>query len=166
MGSIAPNVLASPSVEPGQITSMLERMGGAHHVLVTRGDAVDGMSTMSDEEIARRCAPTHELSQRYAEIVDWFAPVAAVLGETSEPTPQDAWTIRLLLVATFRRVVLTDPTLPERLLPDPWIGATARELVGSLYAIVYAPAEKWLASVCADPITAWPSDADSGTRFR
>lgn len=165
MGTIAPNVLASPSVDPSRITSLLEGIGGGHPVLVTRGAAVDGTSTMSDDEIARRCAPTDELSQRYAEIVDWFEPVAAAIGEATWLAPRDAWTVRLLLVATFRRVVLQDPSLPARLLPEPWVGASARRLVASLYSVVHRPAEEWLASVCSDPISAWPSGVDRGTRF-
>lgn len=166
LGPIAPNVLASPNVSPAEVMSMLERMGGAHHVLVMRGAAADGVSTMSDEEIARRCAPMQELSESYEEIVGWFAPVAQSLDQVGDPSPQECWTIRLLLVATFRRVVLADPSLPERLLPEPWIGDGARELVASLYGRVRRPADEWLASVCSDPIASWPTASDRGTRFR
>ena len=156
MGTVAPNVA---------VTSMLDRIGDDHHVLVTRGATAAGESTMSDEEIARRCAPIDDLSGRYAEIIDWFAPVADAFDRTSEPSPRDCWTTRLLLIAAFRRVVLVDPALPERLLPESWNGATARALVASLYGRVHAPAEAWLADVCAEPIAGWGSVSGHPDRF-
>ena len=165
MGTVTPNVLASPSLDPKTVTSMLERIGDGHHVLVTRGAAAGGVSTMSDEEIARRCAPIDELSDRYLELIDWFEPVAEAFERTSEPSRQDCWTTRLLLIATFRRVVLIDPALPDRLLPESWSGATARDLVGSLYHRINGPAEAWLAEVCAEPITGWASGSRRLDRF-
>lgn len=143
MGTLVPNVLASPSLDPAAITSMLERVGGDHQVLITRGAAASGVSTMSDEEIARRCAPISELSDRYGDIIDWFTPVADAFDATSAPSPSDCWTTRLLLIATFRRVALSDPALPNRLLPESWNGAAARHLAASLYERVLEPSAAW-----------------------
>lgn len=165
MGAVAPNVLASPSLDPAAITSMLERIGDDHHVLVTRGAAAAGMSTMSDEEIARRCAPVDDLSARYAQIIDWFEPVVEAFDRTADPSPEDCWTTRLLLIATFRRIVLVDPALPDRLLPDSWNGAAARDLVASLYERIHDLAEVRLADICVDPITAWGPPASHHDRF-
>ena len=166
MGSVTPNVLASPNLEPRQVTATLERVGGTHQVLVTRGAAADGVLTMSDEEIARRCAPTQELSTRYAEIVEWFEPVAAALDPAGTPSPEHCWTLRLLLIATFRRVALADPQLPDRLLPEQWQGTRARELVASLYTRLRPSADSWLAEVCSNPVTAWPRRSGEDQRFR
>jgi len=165
MGTVAPNVLASPNLDPAAITSMLDRLGDDHHVLVTRGAATVGASTMSDEEIARRFAPVDDLSARYAQIIDWFDPIVRAFDQTDDPSPQDCWTARLLLIATFRRIALVDPALPEKLLPDTWNGATARDLVGSLYERIHEHAERWLAEVCVDPVTAWGPPAGRLDRF-
>lgn len=159
MGTLVPNVLASPSLEPATITSMLERVGVDHHVLVTRGAAAGGVSTMSDEEIARRCAPISDLSERYGDIIDWFTPVANAFDHSDEPSPSDCWTVRLLLIATFRRVALSDPALPDRLLPESWNGAAARALAASLYRRVLEPSAAWLAdTVDASPGTWGPAE--------
>ena len=165
MGTVTPNVLASPSIDPTAITSMLQRIDDDHQVLVTRGSATDGVSTMSDEELARRCAPVDDLSSLYAQIIDWFTPVADAFDRTSDPSPQDCWTTRLLVIATFRRVVLVDPALPNRLLPETWNGAEARELVASLYQRIHKPAEDWLGSVLAEPIAGSSSFSGNPDRF-
>lgn len=166
MGSVAPNVLASPSLPPEHLTSALARIGGTHQVLVTRGAAAEGALTMADDEIARRCAPTQELSDRYGEIIEWFAPIVTALEGESTPSPERCWITRLLLIAAFRRVALADPRLPERLLPAPWKGARARELAGSLYERLRVPADSWLEQTCSSPIAPWPANATMAHRFR
>lgn len=166
MGSVAPNVLASPNLQPDDLIAALERIGGAHQVLVTRGAAEAGALTMSDEEISMRCAPIEELSAQYAEVVDWFGPVAAALGRDRAPSPQACWTTRLLLVATFRRVALVDPRMPRRLLPAGWAGTQARDLAASLYERLHGPAESWLSDVCSNPVSPWSSESSVANRFR
>ncbi len=165
MGSIAPNVLAAPNLDPAAITSMLERIGGEHHVLVTRGAAATGASTMTDEEIARRCVPVEELSARYGQVVEWFAPLLAAFDATVAPTTEDCWAARLLLIATFRRVVLVDPALPRPMLPTAWNGDVARTLTASLYGRVRPLAERRLAEVFADSAIAWRPSGTPSNRF-
>lgn len=166
MGTVTPNVLASPSLDPATVAAELERIGGEHHVLVMRGDSAPGASTMTDEEIARRSAPVDDLSRHYHEVIGWFRPVADAFDATPDRSPRDCWLVRLLLIAVFRRVALADPRLPDRLLPDPWAGATARDLAGAVYGRVHAPAEEWLAQVVSDRLTEWPMAVGRGDRFR
>jgi phenylacetic acid degradation operon negative regulatory protein len=64
-----------------------------------------------------------------------------------------AFKLRILLVATFRRVALADPQLPPGLLPDDWVGRRARTVAGSVYAAVADRADEFLQSV-ADPALA------------
>jgi len=166
LGPIAPNVLASPNVSPQTVTAALERIGGDHHVLVTRGAAADGTSTMSSEEIARRSTPVQDLSDRYTEFIDRFGPCSTALDRTREPSPQDCCSLRLLSIAVFRRVALADPGLPGRLLPDDWSGQVARELVASLYHRAREPADAWIADVFSGHRVVWPATVDLGDRFR
>ena len=44
--------------------------------------------------------------------------------------------MRTLLIHEFRRIVLTDPDLPESLLPEDWPGRAAGEVTKTLYLTV------------------------------
>ena len=50
--------------------------------------------------------------------------------------PQTSFVVRTLLIHEFRRIVLTDPDLPDSLLPQDWPGHAAFELTKALYAKV------------------------------
>ena len=59
-------------------------------------------------------------------------------------TPGAAMAARTLLIHDWRRIVLRDPGLPDALLPDDWIGHTARKLVARTYGNLLPGSEKWL----------------------
>ncbi|MFD0464481.1 PaaX family transcriptional regulator C-terminal domain-containing protein [Microvirga aerilata] len=52
--------------------------------------------------------------------------------------------MRILLIHDYRRAVLKDPLLPQQLLPDPWAGAAARTLCGTIYKTLLPAAEGWV----------------------
>lgn len=143
LGSVAPNVLASPVVPVDDIVDAVRHVGDVGSVLVTRSQSVAAPVALTDAELAARCAPLGELGEHYEAVRRWFGPLAAAVdGEVLDP--QSCFTARTLLIATFRRVVLSDPLLPTSLLPGSWVGHEAYDDVGSLYRTLRGPAEQWL----------------------
>jgi phenylacetic acid degradation operon negative regulatory protein len=90
------------------------------------------------------------LAAGYAAFLDAFRPFLGLL-EREEPSPRQAFRLRILLVHAWRRAILRDPLLPEELLPADWPGAAARLLVRNLYRAVRAPAETHLARTMLTP---------------
>ena len=62
-------------------------------------------------------------------------------GQTVLHRPDEALTLRLMLVHIFRAIVLRDPDLPKELLPSDWYGGQARSLFAELYLRLSPPAE-------------------------
>lgn len=144
-GSVAPNVLASPVV-PAADVAPLAVAAGLEQVLVTRGDlAPAAAGVLGGAELARRSTDLTWASERYTEFVARFEryPVDRVAALTGE----QALKLRMLLIGTYRRIILAEPLLPAGLAPEGWVGARAREIVARLYDACAEAAEQHLAEV-------------------
>lgn len=105
---------------------------GAQVVMRALGDAnVPGIAAFWD---------LGTIAARYDRMLACLGPVAV-----TEPTPDDALTLRLLLVHAYRAAVLRDPFLPPALLPADWSGTRARALFRDLYLRLTPPAEAEIA---------------------
>lgn len=142
LGTVAPNVMASPVVEPVEATATIERIGGIEGVLVTRSALVPAVGTMSAEALARRVANLDEVGAEYQAFVDFFGRFD--LASLTSLDARSAFKLRTLLVSNYRRIVLADPLLPVELLPADWIGDVARRVVAEVYAGCIEQAEGFL----------------------
>ena len=66
------------------------------------------------------------------------------IESTPELTLRDCFTLRILLIHDYRRILLKDPQLPDDLLSPDWQGARARELCARVYRLVAARAEAFI----------------------
>ena len=151
LGTVAPNVMASPVSSAASVRAVAAHVDLVDAVVITRAEAVGEAGYVTDAELARRCAPLDDLGARYEEIVEWFTPLAEALATGHQPSPTDAFTVRVLLVATYRRVVLADPRFPSAVLPGSWSGSHAYELVGTLYRALYERSEQHLVDIAETP---------------
>ncbi len=83
----------------------------------------------------------------YTEFIDHFSPLMTHLAGNTELNPKKCFIIRTLLVHDYRRALLKDPMLPQRLLPDIWNGVAAWELFRSVYQAVWQGAEEYLLAI-------------------
>lgn len=172
LGVVAPNVMASPIVPARAAAEVVAHVGGFSNVLVSRSEVVEAEGTLDADELARRCSPVDELADRYATFVERFSPFTAeVVGALDEA---DALKLRILLVATFRRIAVSDPPVPDALLPDDWIGDHARGLAARIYAgcaeLADRPLRAAISGASPAPLPAgwlaarFATDADAGGR--
>lgn len=148
LGSVAPNVMASPIVTAEAAARVVGHVGGFANVLVSRSSVVEGEGTLGADELAHRVAALEEIAGRYAGFIARYAPYTS--GDMSQLAPELAFKLRTLLVAEFRRIALSDPQLPAPLLPPDWIGNRARRLAAGIYASVAVSSEDFLTAT-ADP---------------
>src|SRR4029078_11283564 len=96
----------------------------------------EGDGTLGADELAHRVAALEEIAGRYARFISRYEDYPS--GALSELVPDLALKRPPLLVAEFRRIALSDPQLPARLLPPDWIGDRARRLAAEIYGAVEA----------------------------
>lgn len=158
LGVVAPNVLVSPVVPPAVVAAAVRRVGGFEQVLVLRSSVVPGDGLADPVALARRCVPLDDLERRYEQLAVRFS--AFDDGTLTALDHARAAKLRLLVVATFRRVVLADPMLPAELLPTDWAGDRARREAARVYAAVRVGSDRHLSRLL-DRTVATPA-----SRFR
>ena len=142
LGVVAPNVMASPIVPAATAAAIVERIGVLHNVLVSRSEVVEAGGTLGGDELARRCVDLDAASERYRAFVERFGRFDEAVA--TELDPAGAFKLRVLLVSSFRRLAVTDPSVPAELLPDPWPGAESRVVLERIYRSIAGRSEAFL----------------------
>ncbi|MEV7729292.1 PaaX family transcriptional regulator C-terminal domain-containing protein [Streptomyces sp. NPDC087917] len=96
-----------------------------------RGDAQE------PAELARRLWSLPEIADRYHRLSRVARPRLARLTGPAELSPSALLTIAVELAAELTRAMEPDPLLPPQLLPQPWAGAQARELIARCWAALH-----------------------------
>ncbi len=127
LGTVAPNVMASPMVDADVAAGVVAHVGGFSNVLVSRSSVIEGAGILGADELARRVANLDEIADRYDVFVSRFE-------RFDEPTvsalePDLAFKLRTLLVAEFRRIALADPPAAGRAAPER-VGRSPRPRAG------------------------------------
>ncbi|MFE7649856.1 PaaX family transcriptional regulator C-terminal domain-containing protein [Streptomyces phaeoluteigriseus] len=111
---------------------------GAHGALtlLTTTDLRRG-DTDEPAELARLLWPLDEIADRYHRLGDVARPRLARLTDRAGLSPSALLTIAVELAAELTRAMEPDPLLPPQLLPRPWPGTQARELVARCWAALH-----------------------------
>src|SRR5882762_10392283 len=87
--------------------------------------------------------PLERTADAYRKFMKSFEPLRSWV-ERGRLSEAEAFTVRILLIHQYRRVVLRDPLLPDALLPLQWPGRAARTLCAAIYRGVLPLSEQWL----------------------
>jgi phenylacetic acid degradation operon negative regulatory protein len=121
----------------------------AASVSVTEADSFLRLSAVpadlpTAQRLVARAWPLAEIESRYERFIAAYSGTLAALERGARFTSLDALVIRILLIHDYRRAVLKDPLLPVQLLPQPWAGAAARTLCGTIYKTLLPSSEQWI----------------------
>ncbi|MER5617467.1 PaaX family transcriptional regulator C-terminal domain-containing protein [Streptomyces sp. NPDC002215] len=92
--------------------------------------------------IARNLWPQDEIADRYQRLASVARPRLRRLQEDTYLPAPPRLTIAVELAAEFTRAMEPDPLLPPELLPQPWPGKQARELVAQSWSLLDEYAEE------------------------
>lgn len=140
-GQLSPGVYAHPACTLEEARGWLAAVGCGNHCWLLKS-ATEGPA--ADRRLVAEGWNLAEIARRYRRFRDTFAPVESALRESDALAPQAAFVVRTLLVHEYRKIHLQDPLLPPALLPAEWVGTEAYELTATLYAAVFAAAERFL----------------------
>jgi phenylacetic acid degradation operon negative regulatory protein len=158
-------LLAHPAADLEGVAEVLRRVEGAGKIFVCAATELPGVGARPLAELVREGWNLSAVVAGYRRFIDQFTPLLDVLRGEPEPDPQQAFTVRTLLIHAYRRVQLHDPMLPLALLPQPWPGSEAYALAQAIYRLVWAPAERHLMDVLRREDAAAPA-ADAGLAER
>jgi phenylacetic acid degradation operon negative regulatory protein len=110
-----------------------DRLGLAKVVVVATTDDLDVGGERDPRELARRLWPVDDLGRRYRAFVDRYGRLPAHLAgrrEEHRKLPDtDFLPGALQMAVAFQECFNDDPLLPPELLPRPWPGRAARDLL-------------------------------------
>ncbi len=138
---LGPGVLAHPGADAEGLLDALQRTGAAERVFVVSAAELPHVGSRPLQELVGEAWDLTAVAQSYRGFIDQYTPLLALLRESPEVRPADAFAIRSLLIHAYRRLQLHDPMLPIALLPDPWPGSDAYHVARAVYLRVHAQAE-------------------------
>lgn len=108
--------------------------------------AVDGQVTAIPDWLRAQCGDP-ELAQSCRQLALALTRVRALLRDRGHDLgPLATATLRILIVHSWRRIVLRHPDLPPEFFPDDWQGETCRAMTLELLALLPRPSVKDLAA--------------------
>lgn len=144
---IQPGLYVSPHRWEDELAGEVERLGLGEYVSTLTTDDLRIGGETDPRAIAARLWPLDEVAERYREFIRTYAAVPDHLLEMRRRgerlTEHDFLPGVLHLAIRFNGCFETDPLLPPELLPRPWPGREARDLLARCRKIgVLARAEK------------------------
>ncbi|MGH9206257.1 MAG: PaaX family transcriptional regulator C-terminal domain-containing protein [Acidimicrobiales bacterium] len=110
-----------------------ERLGLADRVTMATTEDLDVAGSNDPRELARTLWPVEDLKHSYGAFLKKFSPVPALLKEMKSRSErlvdEDFLPGALEMAVAFQDCFNRDPLLPPELLPRPWPGTEARDLV-------------------------------------
>jgi phenylacetic acid degradation operon negative regulatory protein len=121
----------SPNRWEDMISAAATEFGVGQHVatLTTTDLSVGGVDAPS--ELADRLWPLDQIAERHRRLL---VVAERSLSALRTASPTEHLSIAIELAAEFTRAVEPDPLLPPQLLPQPWVGTTARAAVAACWA--------------------------------
>ncbi|MEH6825072.1 MAG: phenylacetic acid degradation operon negative regulatory protein PaaX [Motiliproteus sp.] len=143
-GSLAPTLLLHPQADPTEVKTTLQDLGVLDDAIIFSTLAEELTTSRAMRLQVKECWNLDGLSQHYELFLSQFRPVWQEFSQQDRLEPQACFMARTLLAHEYRKILLSDPLLPEALLPGDWEGRAARQLCRNLYRLIWEPAEQHL----------------------
>lgn len=105
----------------------------------------------SHKQLVEKCWNLEEINASYQEFIDRYQPQYEELREkvsnNQEISDSECFVEKTKLVHEYRKFLFIDPSLPDELLPDFWVGRSADELFRNYYALLDPGAVRFFLSV-------------------
>ncbi|MEU3653320.1 PaaX family transcriptional regulator C-terminal domain-containing protein [Streptomyces sp. NPDC032161] len=111
-------------------------LGVLDHLTLPTTDNLRQGNEHAPAALARVLWPLEEIADRYQRLASVARPRLRRLQEDADLPGPERLTIAVELAAEFTRAMEPDPLLPPELLPQPWPGARARELVAQCWSLL------------------------------
>lgn len=131
--AISNGVYVSPHRWDKDVRGEAERLGVAEAVTQASTDDLNVGGASDPRELVRRLWPIDDLAERYGQFVERYDSVPHALEAMRERRERMADAVflpgALSVTVEFSQIFADDPLLPPELLPRPWPGRAARELL-------------------------------------
>ncbi|USG59959.1 phenylacetic acid degradation operon negative regulatory protein PaaX [Sneathiella marina] len=146
-GSLGAGIFAHPTISLPSVESVLSDLGLKERATLLYGSSLPQSQFGAPDALVRKGWNLETLEADYQQFIDRFTGFLSLKEQKPAIDEKKCFIIRSLLVHDYRRVLLRDPMLPAKLLPDGWNGNQARALFQQIYQQVWEGAERHLLNV-------------------
>jgi len=139
-GRLATAVYALPGEDKNPLKDLLVDLDIEDNIVHMQATAKNSES-LKDLVLSRW--QLEDLQSRYLEFNAWLNLIKKILKQTKEQSPQALLLFRVLLIHEYRRILLTDPELPNGMLPADWPGEIATKQTADMYVQLYPDSANW-----------------------
>ncbi|MBP0048689.1 phenylacetic acid degradation operon negative regulatory protein PaaX [Marinobacterium sp. AK62] len=143
-GNIAPSIMAHPMADTQELVNTLQELCVQNEVIHMQSELVGTQTSEALKELVHECWNLQKLAEDYQQFLDRFRPILRAIKAADDLEAEQCFQLRTLLIHHYRRLLLRDPLLPEKLLPVDWAGTSARVLCRNIYRLIYDKADEWL----------------------
>ncbi|WP_163527317.1 phenylacetic acid degradation operon negative regulatory protein PaaX [Halobacillus ihumii] len=108
----------------------------------------EGMN--ENKDLVDQCWDLEEVNERYSEFIQTYSQKYIIDKnkiEKGDLSDGSCFVERTMLVHQYRKFLFIDPSLPQELLPEDWLGDSAASLFRDYYQMLREPATRFFESV-------------------
>lgn len=143
-GNIAPGIMAHPMADMVEVNGTLQDLCVSQDVIHMESQLIGTETSVPLKELVHECWNLQQLAENYQLFLERFRPILRALEGADKLDPEQCFQLRTLLIHHYRRALLRDPQMPEKLLPADWAGTSARILARNIYRLIQGQAEEHL----------------------
>ena len=141
---LTPQLFAHPTIGAEALNEIFDRSGVRGKAICFSGARTDQAGMGAIRELVNGSWSLRQVAGAYKVFLRNFGKLQPMLSYERSLSGRGWLAIRVLLIHSFRRIVLHDPLLPKALLPVPWIGDDAFHLAGEIYGVCLPASERYL----------------------
>ena len=127
--SLASGVYAHPACSLKSLNETIEELKLSDSVVIFDSQTHNPSSSKVLKKLVYEKWNLDQLQQKYLDLISIYGPFLKL----STLTEQQSFALRILLIHEYRRILLNDHELSNKMLPDGWQGHQANQLVTKLY---------------------------------
>ena len=140
-GQMAAGVHALPCNQTRSVDELLADLDLQDRVVQMRAQTNDNERL---KELVLSCWKLDDLQHLYEDFVSLYVKARNALHAQRQADGHTLVLLRILLIHEYRRILLKDPELPAKMLPENWEGHAARTLTAEVYRELVKPTAKWV----------------------
>lgn len=151
-GTLAKNIYAHPDMDNQLVNHVIDELGLVDQVFIMESsfgsDSNAHIRGLHNREMVNQCCAYDEVVTMYEQFISAYKPILKQLTRSGNIQAPHCFSIQMLLMHDYRRLLFKDPQLPVELLPGEWVGLKARELVKNIYTLTYKSTNTFYAGLC------------------
>src|SRR5690606_34611927 len=143
--TLTTGMYSHPSAERTSLDETLYDLDLINEVVVFTATTEGAFSQSVLREMVQEKWNLSALEEMYTEFLDFYRPLGRSLS--AQPiSSKTSFLLRAVLTHDYRRILLRDPDMPQAMLPQPWPGLEASELMKHIYKVLAAPSIHYIRS--------------------